>query len=227
MIFELRRYSIAIGRMVDMHARMRDILMPMFAAHGMPQPLAIWEAASGPTPQMVWILGWPDVATRFDRWRGFYPKWREVRDADPSPEFVQRTDISLLEAYSEGLEFDESPAAKDELWVLRLRLGASGALKRSALNKECAALMAAGATGAGDLDYVVGDLPQSALLVSWRDGASRGRGLKSYEQDAGLRSQRATEVAELGSCLIERADRIRLERVPYFGTPAWPVSAAR
>jgi hypothetical protein len=226
MIVELRRYSIAIGRMVDMHARMRDILMPLFAAHGMPRPLAIWEAASGPTPQMVWMLGWPDVATRFESWRGFYPKWREVRDADLSPEFVQRTEISLLEPYSEGFGFDESPAAKDELWILRLRLGAGGPLKRVALNKECGALRAAGATGAGDLDYMVGDLPQSALLVSWRDGASRRRGLEKYEQNSGLRSQRAAEVAELGSCLIERADRIRLERVPYFGTPAWPISAA-
>src|SRR5580658_8103645 len=117
MILELRRYSIGVGRMPDMHHRMQHILTPLFAEHGVPRPLGVWEATSGPSlPQMVWMLVWPDVQTRFDTWGRFYPVWRGVRERDPSPEFVLRTDVSLLTPWDTApLRFRAGETAEEEL----------------------------------------------------------------------------------------------------------------
>ena len=70
-IYELRRYDVAPGRMVDLHTRMRDIVPPLFARNGLPKPTAIWETFAGPgSPGYIYLLRWPDMRARevaFDR----------------------------------------------------------------------------------------------------------------------------------------------------------------
>ena len=92
MLLELRRYRVLPGRMHDMHARMRDLLLPLFVVHGIPRPISIWENREA-TSTLSWILPWPSFEARQEAWANFYPIFTAARQAQGTPEFVTRTTL--------------------------------------------------------------------------------------------------------------------------------------
>jgi hypothetical protein len=78
----------------------------------------------------------------------------------------------------------------------------------------------------GGFDFMVGDLPQSALLLSWSDAEARRNAVASFEQAPPLAAQRASDLERYGTPIIERVDRILLERAPYRAVPGGPTPNA-
>jgi hypothetical protein len=72
MIYELRTYWAAPGKLDRLHARFRSLTLAVFARHGL-QVIGFWtpvdpNAESG---ALVYLLAFPDQAAREARWRAF------------------------------------------------------------------------------------------------------------------------------------------------------------
>jgi hypothetical protein len=100
MIYELRTYWAAPGRLDDVHARFRNHSCRILAKHGMPV-FGFWEP-SPRTPEsgdMVYILIHPDEAAMQANWAAFRadPEWLEVRAAsEVNGKIVERTASQVL-----------------------------------------------------------------------------------------------------------------------------------
>jgi NIPSNAP len=76
MIYELRTYWAAPGKLERLHTRFRTLTCAVFARHGI-QLIGIWSPAH-PTPEsgdLVYLLAFAGQQAREARWRAF--------DADP------------------------------------------------------------------------------------------------------------------------------------------------
>jgi hypothetical protein len=204
--------------MADMHTRMVSVLMPLLVKHGMPAPLGVWEAVSGhDLRKFVWMLPWPDYQTRANAFRNFYTDWRAWQAEHPEPEFVERTDVTILEPWPDSaMAFSQESSALEELWTLRLRLGLDPAAKADMIQAIGAALIGAGALVCGVFDLVFGDLPQSMLLLSWPDETTRRKSRGILESDSRIARLRDAQSDRFSRDLVERSERILLERASYW-----------
>jgi hypothetical protein len=72
MIYELRTYWAAPGKLDQLHSRFRALTLAVFARHGI-QLIGMWTPAQ-PTVEsgdLVYLLAFPDQAERAARWRAF------------------------------------------------------------------------------------------------------------------------------------------------------------
>lgn len=80
MIYELRVYTAASGKMGALQARFRDHTCKLFEKHGI-KNVAYWTNSIGGRNDELWyILGFNDLAHRGAAWQAFAtdPEWREV-----------------------------------------------------------------------------------------------------------------------------------------------------
>src|SRR4051812_40871751 len=64
MIYELRLYSVAPGRMADVHDRFNHHFPALFARHGV-HCVGRWNAVAGPdAPRFVYLMAYRDYAER-------------------------------------------------------------------------------------------------------------------------------------------------------------------
>ena len=78
MIHELRIYTAAPGRLPDLMARFRDHTLALFEKHGITN-VGYWtNAIGGRSDELVYILGFQDLAQRDSSWAAFGsdPEWR-------------------------------------------------------------------------------------------------------------------------------------------------------
>jgi hypothetical protein len=81
MIYELRIYTAAPGKMAALQARFRDHTLALFEKHGI-QNVGYWTNAIGGRSDELWyILGYEDMAQRDRAWAGFRedPDWQRAR----------------------------------------------------------------------------------------------------------------------------------------------------
>ena len=81
MIYELRIYTAAQGRMPDLLARFRDHTMTIFARHGM-KNVGYWlNAVGGRTDELWYLLAYDSMAAREASWATFIAdeEWIRVR----------------------------------------------------------------------------------------------------------------------------------------------------
>ena len=80
MIHELRIYEIFDHNREAFHARFRDHAARLMRAHGF-SILAMWEARTDVCPEFVYVLAWPDEATKLASWEKFMadPEWQRVK----------------------------------------------------------------------------------------------------------------------------------------------------
>ncbi|MEM7124043.1 MAG: NIPSNAP family protein [Pseudomonadota bacterium] len=80
MIHELRIYEIFDNTREAFHARFRDHAARLMADHGF-TILAMWEAETDRGPEFVYLLAWPDDATRQEAWKTFManPEWQRIK----------------------------------------------------------------------------------------------------------------------------------------------------
>ncbi len=80
MIYELRTYEAAPGKLGALHARFRDHTLRIFARHGL-GVVGFWTHAHGGwSDQLVYLMKFDDMADRDRKWASFLAdeEWRNV-----------------------------------------------------------------------------------------------------------------------------------------------------
>ena len=99
MIYELRLYAVAPGRMADVHDRFNHHFPALFAKHGV-DCVARWVALAGPdAPRFVYLMAYRDYAHRESVWASFYQDaewWRIRAETNAGHEMVERHDLFFL-----------------------------------------------------------------------------------------------------------------------------------
>ena len=83
MVYELRVYHAAPGKLADLLARFRDHTCALFEKHGMVN-VGYWtNVIGGRTDELWYILGYSDLGARERAWRDFAtdPEWHAVAPA--------------------------------------------------------------------------------------------------------------------------------------------------
>ena len=76
MVYELRTYTAAPGKLQELHQRFRKLTLPIFEKHGM-QVIGFWEPVEPDNSELVYLLAYPSQAARDASWDAFRadPEW--------------------------------------------------------------------------------------------------------------------------------------------------------
>jgi hypothetical protein len=82
LIHQLRIYEIFERNKAAFHARFRDHAMRIMRSYGF-EFVAIWESGTNERTELVYILSWPDVATKEAAWKRFMAdqEWKDIKRA--------------------------------------------------------------------------------------------------------------------------------------------------
>ena len=81
MLYELRIYHCAPGRLPDLNRRFETITLEMWKKHGI-RPVGFWTVLiGGSNHDLYYMLEWKDLAERDRVWNGFAtdPDWLKAR----------------------------------------------------------------------------------------------------------------------------------------------------
>jgi len=215
MLTEMRRYAIKPGCMDQMHARMSGLLMPLFKAHGIPKPLAIWETTE-PAPVLTWMVQWSSFEERLDAWTRFAPVFVAARLAEGTPEIVTRTTLTVISPWPDASFGFSAPATGCETaWHIQPQIGFGAAFMTGCKESAFDRFRAAGAIGVEACNLLFGALPQALVLLRWPDAATRTAGMA---QIAELELQNPFPEALVGSGARfgDRGQWERLDRARYL-----------
>lgn len=100
MIYELRIYEAARGRMPDLNARFRDHTLGLFERHGIESVFYGTQVIGGASNELVYVLRFDDLAHRERAWAAFEadPEWQEAKaasEAEAGP-LVERVRSQIL-----------------------------------------------------------------------------------------------------------------------------------
>lgn len=107
---ELRIYDINPANRGPFHARFRNHAARLMKKHGFTITDA-WEGYNGDKLQLVYILDWPDQATKDAKWKEFRadPEWIKVKDAS----VAEHGDLMLAPSHGQPMtRLTYSPACK-------------------------------------------------------------------------------------------------------------------
>jgi hypothetical protein len=212
MLIEMRRYAIIPGQMEDMHTRMRDTLLPMFAQHGVPSPFAIWQSVPPKdTSILTWLLSWESFEQRAAVWAHFIPLFAQVRLAQGSEEFVSRADLTLINPWPDhDLAFPAEDTACEMAWHVQPCVGKGAAFRAACCARDFALFKEAGAVAIRGNEFLFGPLPKALLIVSWANATRRRAGmakLAAQPMPADMADALGTSGNVLDSGLTESLDR--------------------
>jgi heme-degrading monooxygenase HmoA len=79
-IHQLRIYEIYEHNKAAFHARFRDHAMRIMARYGF-HIVSMWESRTPERTEFVYLLAWPDLATKEAAWRAFLAdkEWNEIK----------------------------------------------------------------------------------------------------------------------------------------------------
>lgn len=188
MIFELRRYRVASGRMPDVHARFTQHLPPLFERHHL-NVLGHWSSAHDTSVDntsaketsawFIYLLGFDRLDTRQMAWGGFYvdPQWQQVRAAtNAGSEMIERTALSFLSpsAACDGLDARLWSGGIHELIDQRVAIGRKAEVEKFLSEVYVPAVRASGADVLWLAEAITGeDLPQFNWILRWRNVEDR------------------------------------------------------
>lgn len=99
MIYELRVYHCAPGRLPDLNKRFETTTLKLWDKHGIRQ-VGFWTTYVGPSNQtLTYLLAWDSLAARETIWTAFStdPEWLEKRAAtEAAGAIVERIENTLL-----------------------------------------------------------------------------------------------------------------------------------
>jgi heme-degrading monooxygenase HmoA len=80
LIQQLRIYEIFEGNKVAFHARFRDHATRIMRKYGF-EFVAMWESKTEGRTEFVYLLSWPDVATKEATWNAFMAdeEWKDIK----------------------------------------------------------------------------------------------------------------------------------------------------
>ena len=114
-VFEMCTYYAAPGKLDALNSRFRDHTVGLFAKHGMTN-VGYWTPIENPESKLIYVLAYPDKATREASWKGFGsdPDWQKAQKASEvdgrllakvEQLFMQATDFSpAIKASADGGE---------------------------------------------------------------------------------------------------------------------------
>lgn len=223
MIYELRLYSVAPGRMADVHSRFNDHLPALFERHGV-DCAGRWSALAGPdAPRFVYLLAYRDYAHRESVWAGFYQDadwWRIRAETNAGHEMVERHDLFFIKpnaawAAPEGSAAQEAVGGLHELVQQQVAPGQAAAVNEFLKQTWLPRLREAGARVLGVFDIAAGaGMQKLVLLYAWPDAAAWHEGHRRMESDTALQAELETQRNELGTTLFGRGEVNLLEPAP-------------
>ncbi len=99
MIYELRVYHCAPGRLPELHQRFEQVTLKFWEKHGIEQA-GFWTTLVGPSNQaLTYLLKWDSLAQRERKWNAFSsdPEWLRARAASEADAIiVERIENSFL-----------------------------------------------------------------------------------------------------------------------------------
>ena len=222
MIYELRLYAVAPGRLADVHVRFAEHLPVLFQRHGV-ECVGRWSALAGPdAPRFVYLLAYRDYAHRESVWASFYqdPEWWRVRaETNAGHEMVLRHDLFFLKPNAVWQKASASPeqtiGGLHELIQQDIAPGQGANANRFLEENWLPAMRGAGARVLGVFDMAAGaGMQKMVVILAWPDAATWYEASKAIEIHAGLRAQLQQQRREFGSAVIERAEVNLLEPAP-------------
>jgi hypothetical protein len=99
MIYELRIYHCAPGRLADLNRRFDTITLKMWQKHGI-RPVGFWTVLIGENNHdLYYMLQWKDLAERERLWNAFIvdPEWLAARaETEKNGPLITHLDNSIL-----------------------------------------------------------------------------------------------------------------------------------
>jgi hypothetical protein len=92
--FEMRTYTVNVGKMPDLIQRFQNHTRTLFAKHGI-ESVSYFLSADQPEKQLTFIIGYPSAEERDIRWNNFAndPEWKAVAAAsEANGKIVQKVD---------------------------------------------------------------------------------------------------------------------------------------
>jgi hypothetical protein len=221
MIYELRLYAVAPGRMADVHERFNVHLPALFEKHGV-DCVARWVARSGPDgPRFIYLLAYRDYTHRESAWTGFYEDaaWWSVRaETNAGHEMVERHDLYFLKpnvTWIADTKPDETVDGVHELVLQQVAPGQTTNANKFLKERWLPLLHEAGARVLGVFDMAAGvGMPKVVLLYAWRDAATWHAGRRLIDAHEALRAELAVQRDSLGTTVFQRAEVNLLEPAP-------------
>jgi hypothetical protein len=223
MIYELRLYSVAPGRMADVHARFNQHLPLLFERHGV-ACVGRWSAVAGPdAPRFVYLMAYRDYAHREAVWAGFYQDadwWRIRAETNAGHEIVERHDLFFIKPNPawdapEGAAAQQAVGGLHELVQQQVAPGQTAAVNEFLQQLWLPRLREAGAQVLGVFDMAAGSgMQKIVLLYAWPDAQSWHAGQRGLQADMALHADLAAQRKRLGTTLFQRSEVNLLEPAP-------------
>lgn len=222
MIYELRLYTVAPGRLPDVHSRFADHLPPLFERHGV-ECVGRWSALAGPdAPRFVYLLAYRDYAHREAVWGGFYVDedwWRVRAETNAGSEMVLRHDLYFLKpspVWTQSAAGGEAAVGGlHELVLQEFAAGQGAGANKFLQDNWLPAMRNAGAKVLGVFDMAAGAGMQKAVIVlAWPDAATWHAGRKAIENSTELGNELARQRQDTGTTAIGRAEVNLLDPAP-------------
>lgn len=221
MLYELRLYSVAPGRMADVHSRFNTHLPALFARHGV-RCVGAWTALAGPaSPRFVYLMAYSDYAEREAVWQRFYedPEWWRIRaETNAGHEMIEQHDLFFLKpnpAWQPGADTVIGPDTIYELVLQQVAPGQGAAANEFLRDHYLPALREAGAQVLGVMDFASGtNMPRIAMLQAWNDAASCHQGHLSLEKNTAISTDLCAQRTQLGNPILGRSEVNLLQLVP-------------
>lgn len=229
MLYELRMYHAAPGRLDDLVERIGRVLPPFFDRHGFAPRLGQWTVSAGPVmPMLAWLLCWPggfDQRTRSFAALGTDPEWQAIRqETNGAGEMVRQYDLRFLTpspawkrpaAGGDSLPLRPVEAEVFELRVHAVPVGSIGAASEILVTSYLPSVTESGATILGVFENQTGpSTPGVTILLGWRSFEERRKGLGSFEALPSITSHRPPGILGSSEALGPCACTL-LEPTPY------------
>lgn len=213
MIYELRLYSVAPGRMGDAVARFSTHLPVLFERHGV-QLAGYWQALAGPdAPRFVYLIAYRDYAHREAVWAGFYQDadwWRIRAETNAGHEMVERHDLFFMKpnaAWPQAGNPEAPVRGLHELVQQQIAPGQNANANAFLRDTYLPLLQEAGAQVLGVFDMAAGSgMQKIVLLHAWPDAATWQAGRATIDAHAGLQAALSAQRKEHGTTFFQRAE---------------------
>ncbi|MEO8296368.1 MAG: NIPSNAP family protein [Burkholderiales bacterium] len=224
MIYELRFYDIAAGRLADAHGRFIHHLPALFARHGV-HCVGRWSATTGRNgPRFVYLMAFRDYAEREAAWDSFYgdAEWWKVRAAtNGASELVERYDLFFLKPNAAwkppAVAPDETLGGQHEVILQQVSAGQNAGANEFLTTTYLPVLQAFGARPMGVFDMAAGtNMPALVIFLAWPDAARRQAAMQAIESDERLVAAWRAQREKNGRAVFERSEVTLLEPAAYW-----------
>ncbi|MEY2410965.1 MAG: hypothetical protein QOF48_3635 [Verrucomicrobiota bacterium] len=128
--YELRIYYAAPGKLDELHTRFRDHTVKLFEKHGM-QNIGYWVPIENPDNRLIYLLAYPDRASREKAWKAFQadPEWKAAqKKSEANGRLVARADSSFWEATDYSPAIEPAISKEPRLFEMRTYTASKGSL---------------------------------------------------------------------------------------------------